>query len=63
MNNIARTHQCEWKTSIDAQEKLKRFRQFVNSEAEDREIIFVEERGQPRPATEEERQQILAKSA
>lgn len=63
MNNIAGTYQCEWKTTIEDPEKLKRFRQFVNSEAEDREIIFVEERGQPRPATEEERQQILAKSA
>jgi nitrite reductase (NADH) large subunit len=63
MNNIVDTYQCEWKTTIENPEKLKRFRQFVNSEAEDREIIFVEERGQPRPATEEERQQILAKSA
>ena len=63
MNNIVDTYQCEWKTTIEDPEKLKRFRQFVNSEAEDREIIFVEERGQPRPATEEERQQILAKSA
>ncbi|MGB0449219.1 MAG: nitrite reductase large subunit NirB [Porticoccaceae bacterium] len=63
MNNIVGTYQCEWKTTVEDPEKLKRFRQFVNSEAEDREIIFVEERGQPRPATEEERQQILAKSA
>ncbi len=63
MNTIVGTYQCEWKTTIEDPEKLKRFRQFVNSEAEDREIIFVEERGQPRPATEEEREQILAKSA
>ncbi len=63
MNNVVGTYQCEWKTTVEDPEKLKRFRQFVNSEAEDRDIIFVEERGQPRPATEEERQQILAKSA
>ena len=63
MNNIVGTYQCEWKTTIEDPEKLKRFRQFVNSEAEDRDIIFVEERGQPRPATEEERIQILALSA
>ena len=63
MNNIVGTYQCEWKTTIEDPEKLKLFRQFVNSEAEDREIIFVEERGQPRPATEEEREEILAKSA
>jgi nitrite reductase (NADH) large subunit len=63
MNNIVGTYQCEWKTTVEDPEKLKRFRQFVNSEAEDREIIFVEERGQPRPATEEERKQILAEPA
>ncbi|MDG1819623.1 MAG: nitrite reductase large subunit NirB [Porticoccaceae bacterium] len=63
MNNVVGTYQCEWKTTVEDPEKLKRFRQFVNSEAEDRDIIFVEERGQPRPATEEEREQILAKSA
>lgn len=58
MNNIVDTYQCEWKTTIEDPEKLKRFRQFVNSKAEDRDIIFVEERGQPRPATEEERIKI-----
>lgn len=63
MNNVVGTYQCEWKTTVEDPEKLKRFRQFVNSEAEDRDIIFVEERGQPRPATEEERQQILAEPA
>ncbi len=63
MNNIVDTYQCEWKTTIEDPEKLKRFRQFVNSKAEDRDIIFVEERGQPRPATEEERIKILALSA
>jgi len=63
MNAVVGSYQCEWKTTIENPEKLKRFRQFVNSEAEDRDIIFVEERGQPRPATEEERQQILATPA
>jgi len=63
MNTIVGTYQCEWKTTVEDPEKLKRFRQFVNSEAEDRDIIFVEERGQPRPATEEERKQILAEPA
>ena len=27
---------------------------FVNTDAKDEKIVFVEERGQPRPATEEE---------
>jgi len=63
MDSIVGSYQCEWKTTVEDPERLKRFRQFVNSKAEDREIIFVEERGQPRPATEAERIQILAESA
>jgi nitrite reductase (NADH) large subunit len=34
---------------------LKRFRTFVNSDQNDRNVVFVEERGQIRPATAEER--------
>ena len=63
MESIVGSYQCEWKTTIEDPEKLKRFRQFVNSKAEDREIIFVEERGQPRPATDAECKQLLAESA
>ena len=63
MDSIVGSYQCEWKTTVEDPEKLKRFRQFVNSKAEDREIIFVEERGQPRPATDDERKQLLAESA
>jgi nitrite reductase (NADH) large subunit len=33
----------------------KRFRHFVNSEAGDANVVFVEERGQIRPATLDER--------
>ena len=63
MNNIVDTYQCEWKTTIEDPERLKRFTQFVNSDAEDEQIVFLQERGQPRPATEEERQQLLEKTA
>ncbi|MDC3261214.1 nitrite reductase large subunit NirB [bacterium] len=63
MESIVGSYQCEWKTTVEDPEKLKRFRQFVNSKTEDREIIFVEERGQPRPATDAERKQLLAESA
>ena len=48
-------YQCEWKTTIEDPEKLKRFRQFVNSDKEDSHIVFVQERGQSRPAKEQER--------
>ena len=62
MSNIVGTYQCEWKTTIEDPERLKRFVQFVNTDAEDKQIVFVEERGQPRPATEEELQ-LMDKSA
>ncbi len=49
------TYQCEWKTTLEDPEKLKRFRQFVNSMEDDAHVVFVQERGQRRPAREEER--------
>jgi nitrite reductase (NADH) large subunit len=64
MNSIVGTYQCEWKTTIEDPEKLKRFRQFVNvPDAKDETVVFVEERGQIRPANEDELQNIIAKSA
>lgn len=64
MNSIVGTYQCEWKTTIEDPEKLKRFRQFVNvPDAKDETVVFVEERGQVRPANEDELQNIIAKSA
>lgn len=44
-------YQCEWRTTISDEQKLKRFRSFVNVETPDQDIRFVRERGQPRPAT------------
>lgn len=56
MAHIVATYQCEWKTTINDPEKLKRFRSFVNEPATpDANIIFVSERGQPRPATAQEK--------
>ncbi len=55
MQTIINTYQCEWKTTIEDENKLKRFRHFVNSDKTDENIVFVEERGQIRPATEDER--------
>ena len=54
MCNVVGTYQCEWKTAINDPEMVKRFRQFVNTDARDEKIVFVEERQQRRPATEEE---------
>ena len=58
MQHVIDTYQCEWKTTIESEEKLKRFRHFVNSDKTDDSIVFVEERGQIRPANEDERKHI-----
>ena len=63
MQRIVNTYQCEWKTTIEDENKLKRFRHFVNSDKIDENIIFVEERGQIRPANIEERALALAEEA
>ncbi|MEP1385941.1 MAG: nitrite reductase large subunit NirB [Paraglaciecola sp.] len=55
MQNVVDTYQCEWKSTIESEQSLKRFRQFVNSEDKDLNIVFVEEREQIRPATEQEK--------
>ncbi|GAC15026.1 nitrite reductase large subunit NirB [Aliiglaciecola lipolytica] len=59
MQHVVDTYQCEWKTAVTSEQSRKRFRQFVNSEKSDANIIFVEERDQIRPATEIEIDQIL----
>lgn len=63
MQHVVDTYQCEWKTTIADESKLKRFRHFVNSDKTDENIIFVEERGQIRPANLAERELALAGEA
>ncbi|AEG01805.1 nitrite reductase large subunit NirB [Methylomonas methanica] len=55
MQHVIATYQCEWKTTLQDEQKLKRFRHFVNSDQADDNVVFVEERGQVRPANAEER--------
>ena len=55
MLRVVDTYQCEWKTTIEDPEQLKRFQTYVNSDAADSDVIFVRERGQRRPITEDER--------
>lgn len=59
MASLVGTYQCEWRTTLADPEKLKRFRQFVNSDTTDEQVVFVRERNQKRPATESERKQIV----
>lgn len=63
MARIVNTYQCEWKTTIDDPEKMKRFRHFVNSDKKDNKVVFVQERDQIRPATAEEEKELLARTA
>jgi nitrite reductase (NADH) large subunit len=55
MARVVANYACEWKVAINDPQTLKRFRHFVNVDATDKNVLFVEERGQIRPATAEER--------
>jgi nitrite reductase (NADH) large subunit len=57
MQRVIDTYECEWKKAITDPVTLKRFRHFVNSDRGDDNVVFIEERGQIRPATSEERAQ------
>ncbi|WP_322048452.1 nitrite reductase large subunit NirB [Paraburkholderia sp. J67] len=58
MQLVVDTYECEWKKAVTDPQTRRRFRHFVNSDEGDQHVAFVEERGQIRPATLEERQQI-----
>jgi nitrite reductase (NADH) large subunit len=58
MEALVGRYQCEWKTTLESEEKLKRFRQFANSDAADTRVVFVQERGQKRPAQDAERESL-----
>jgi len=53
-------YQCEWATTLEDPEKLKRFSHFINSDATDDNLAFVKERDQIRPAREEEKGNLIA---
>jgi nitrite reductase (NADH) large subunit len=55
MASVVGTYACEWKRAVEDPEVRQRFRHFVNSEAPDRDVQWVSERGQIRPAREEEK--------
>ncbi|WP_234265693.1 nitrite reductase large subunit NirB [Hydrogenophaga sp. NFH-34] len=50
----------EWKVALETPATLQRLRTFVNSDAGDPHVVFVQERGQPRPATAAEKQALPA---
>ncbi len=54
MGYVINTYQCEWKTTIEDEQKMKQFRHFINSDKKDNKVVFVQERDQIRPATKDE---------
>ena len=60
MAKVIDTYQCEWKTTIDDEEKVLMFRPFINSNKADSNVVFVEERGQIRPARKDEKELVSA---
>ncbi len=56
-------YQCEWATTLNDPEKLKRFSHFINSDATDTNVIFVTEREQIRPAFDDEKSNLIAKAS
>lgn len=61
LENI-QNYQCEWATTLGNPKLLKRFKHFINADNADSNIQFLEERAQKRPATIEEKQQLIAKA-
>jgi nitrite reductase (NADH) large subunit len=59
MAHVIDTYQCEWKTTIEDDEALKRFKHFVNDDSADDNLKYVRERGQRRPAYEHERIELV----
>jgi nitrite reductase (NADH) large subunit len=58
MHKHVESYECEWKKAIETPEILERFRHFVNSDQPDRNVIFIAERGQIRPARADEREEL-----
>ncbi|MGY5955681.1 nitrite reductase large subunit NirB [Kosakonia sp. BK9b] len=55
MQQVVASYQCEWKTTLDDPQNRLLFRGFLNSSRPDEAVVMVEERGQIRPATAEEK--------
>lgn len=50
MEKLVDSYACEWKAVVDDPEKRAKFRHFVNSEAPDDSLTWIDERGQKRPS-------------
>ena len=59
MQRVVNTYQCEWRTTIEDPDQLKRFQPFVNSSTSDPSVIMVPERNQVRPASWDEKKDLV----
>jgi nitrite reductase (NADH) large subunit len=61
-------YQCEWKTTIENPEKMKRFQHYINSEEMDTSLSFIKDREQrfPKPSlsssSDSQRDEMLTKA-
>ena len=55
MAGIVASYECEWRRAVEDPATAARFRHFVNADGGDEDVVFVEERGQIRPASPAER--------
>ena len=58
MGKHIENYECEWQATLRDPVRLSRFVHFVNSPEPDPNIVFVEERGQVRPARDDERPEL-----
>lgn len=54
MNVVIDAYECEWKRTVESEERTKQFSTFINTDKADSQIVFVPERDQLRPATKDE---------
>jgi nitrite reductase (NADH) large subunit len=55
------TYEDEWAATLADEEKLRKFASFVNApETADPDLVYVEERGQRRPASQDEGAVLIA---
>ncbi|MGB5081212.1 MAG: nitrite reductase large subunit NirB [Burkholderiales bacterium] len=59
LQKLVDSYECEWKKAIADPAIMKRFRHFVNSDEPDKNVVFVTERGQIRPARPGDREREL----
>jgi nitrite reductase (NADH) large subunit len=60
MQHVVNTYQDEWKTAVNDPQKRKQFRAFINSDDADPSVVKTNERGQPRPATWDEKAELMS---